>query len=72
MGKFKVGDIVTGNALNGYGFTNALATCKVVRVRDDIFMEVVILKHPTYKGDTEFFVSSDKFKLVKPKFKGNR
>ena len=52
-------------------FTNALATCKVVRAWDDIFMEVVILKHPTYKGDIEFFVSSDKFKLVKPRFKGN-
>lgn len=72
MSKFKVGDLVTGNALNCYGFTNALATCKVVRVRDDIFMEVVILNHPTYKGDIEFLVSSDKFKLVGTKFKGNK
>lgn len=71
MSKFKVGDIVTGNELNGYGFTNALATCKVVRVRDDIFMDVVILKHPTYSGDVEFIVASKKFKLVRSKFKGN-
>lgn len=72
MVKFKIGDLVTGNELNNYGFTNALATCKVVRIHDDALMEVVILKHPAYIGDTEFFVSSDKFKLVKPKFKGNR
>ena len=71
MNRFRVGDLVTGTETNRYGFTNALATCKVVRVLDDIFMEVVILKHPTYRGNTEFFVSSDKFKLVKPKFKGN-
>ena len=38
---------------------------------DDIFMDVVILKHPTYSGDTEFIVASKKFKLVRPKFKGN-
>jgi len=71
MNKFKVGDLVTGNELNNYGFTNALATCKVVRIRDDIFMDVVILKHPTYNGDTEFIVASKTFKLVRPKFKGN-
>ena len=71
MNRFKVGDLVTGNELNDYGFTNALATCKVVRIRDDMLMEVVILKHPTYNGDTEFIVASKKFKLVRPKFKGN-
>ena len=71
MNRFKVGDLVTGNELNGYGFTNALATCKVVRILDDVFMGVVILKHPTYKGDVEFIVSSGVFKLVRPKFKGN-
>lgn len=71
MNKFKVGDLVTGNELNTYGFTNASATCKVVRICNDALMEVVILKHPTYSGDTEFIVSSERFKLVKPKFKGN-
>ena len=71
MSRFKVGDLVTGNELNGYGFTNALATCKVVRIRDDMLMEVAILKHHTYSGDTEFIVASKKFKLVRPKFKGN-
>ena len=71
MNMFKVGDLVTGNELNYYGFTNASATCKVVRIRDDMFMEVTILKHPTYRGDTEFIVESKKFKLVRPKFKGN-
>lgn len=71
MSRFKVGDIVTGNELNCYCFTNNLATCKVVRVRNDALMDVVILKHPTYNGDVEFIVASEKFKLVKPKFKGN-
>ena len=71
MNMFKVGDLVTGNELNTYCFTNASATCKVVRIRDDIFMDVVILKHPTYNGYTEFAVSYKMFKLVKPKFKGN-
>ena len=71
MSKFKIGDIVTGNELNHYGFTNALATCKVVRVRNDALMDVVILKHPTYSGDLEFLVASKKFKLVRSKFKGN-
>ena len=71
MNMFKVGDIVTGNELNTYGFTNASATCKVVGIRDDILMNVVIIKHPTYSGDTEFIVESKKFKLVRPKFKGN-
>jgi len=71
MNRFKVGDLVTGNELNTYGFTNALATCKVVRIRDDMLMEVAIIKHPTYNGDTEFIVTSKKFKLVRPKFKGN-
>lgn len=71
MNRFKVGDIVTGNELNTYGFTNASATCKVVRILDDIFMDVVILKHPTYNGHVGFAVSSKMFKLVKPKFKGN-
>ena len=71
MSRFKVGDLVTGNELNGYGFTNDLATCKVVRIRDDMLMEVVILKHPTYSGDIEFIVASKKFKLIRPKFKGN-
>ena len=70
MNRFKVGDLVTGNELNGYGFTNASATCKVVRIRDDMLMEVVILKHPTYGGE-KFIVASKKFKLVRPKFKGN-
>lgn len=71
MNRFKVGDLVTGNELNNYGFTNASATCKVVRIRGDILMDVVIIKHPTYNGDTEFIVASKKFKLVRPKFKGN-
>lgn len=71
MNKFKVGDLVTGNELNRYGFTNALATCKVVRIINERLMEVVILKHPTYRSDVEFIVKSEKFKLVKPKFKGN-
>ena len=71
MNRFKVGDLVTGNELNSYGFTNASATCKVVRIRDDILMNVVIIKHPTYNGDTEFIVASKKFKLVRQKFKGN-
>ena len=71
MNRFKVGDLVTGNELNIYGFTNASATCKVVGTLSDRFMLVVILKHPTYNGDKEFAVSSGMFKLVKPKFKGN-
>ena len=71
MSRFKVGDLVTGNELNNYGLTNASATCKVVRIRDDILMNVVIIKHPTYNGDTEFIVASKKFKLVRQKFKGN-
>lgn len=71
MNRFRVGDLVTGTETNRYGFTNALATCKVVRVLDDIFMDVVILKHPTYSGDVEFLVASKEFKLAKPKFKGN-
>ena len=71
MNMFKVGDLVTGNELNTYGLTNASATCKVVRMRDDMLMDVVILKHPTYNGDTEFIVAHKKFKLVRPKFKGN-
>ena len=71
MNMFKVGDIVTGNELNTYGLTNASATCKVIGMRDDMLMEVVILKHPTYSGDTDFIVASKKFKLVRPKFKGN-
>lgn len=71
MSRFKVGDLVTGNELNDYCFTNNLATCNVVRILDDMLMEVVILKHPTYSGDTEFIVASKKFKLVRPKFKGN-
>lgn len=71
MNRFKVGDLVTGNELNNYMVTNASATCKVVRILDDMLMEVVILKHPTYNGYTEFAVSSKMFKLVKPKFKGN-
>ena len=68
MSRFKVGDLVTGNELNNYGLTNASATCKVVRIRGD---DVAIIKHPTYNGDTEFIVASKKFKLVRPKFKGN-
>ena len=71
MNRFKVGDLVTGNELNNYGFTNCLATCKVVRIRGDTLMDVVILKHPTYSGDVEFIVASKKFKLIRPKFKGN-
>ena len=71
MNRFKVGDLVTGNELNGYGFTNASATCKVVGILDDLLMEVTILKHPTYSGDAEFIVESKKFNLVRPKFKGN-
>lgn len=71
MNRFKVGDLVTGNELNKYVVTSASATCKVVRIRDDIFMDVVVLKHPTYNGDREFAVSYKMFKLVKPKFKGN-
>ena len=71
MSRFKVGDLVTGNELNNYGLTNASATCKVVRIRDDILMDVVIIKHPTYSDDTEFIVAYKKFKLVRPKFKGN-
>lgn len=71
MNRFKVGDLVTGNELNNYGFTDSLATCKVVRIIDDERMNVVILKHPIYKGGTRFTVASEKFKLVKPKFKGN-
>ena len=71
MNEFKVGDLVTGNELNSYGFTNASATCKVVEILSDRFMWVVILKHPTYNGDTEFLVEYKKFKLVRPKFKGN-
>ena len=71
MNMFKVGDIVTGNELNTYGLTNASATCKVIGMRDDMLMEVVILKHPTYNGHAEFAVSYKMFKLAKPKFKGN-
>ena len=71
MSRFKVGDLVTGNELNDYGFTNASATCKVVGILDDRLMEVVVIKHPTYNNDTEFLVQSEKFKLVRPKFKGN-
>ena len=71
MNRFKVGDLVTGNELNTYGFTNTLATCKVVRILDDRLMEVVVIKHPTYNGGTEFLVQSKKFKLVRSKFKGN-
>ena len=71
MNRFKVGDLVTGNELNNYGLTNASATCKVVRILSDRFMWVVILKHPTYNGDTEFLVEYKKFKLVKSNFKGN-
>ena len=71
MNRFKVGDLVTGNELNKYCFTNALATCKVVRICNEVLMEVVILKHPTYSGGAEFVVNSEKFKLIKPKFKGN-
>lgn len=71
MNMFKVGDLVTGNELNNYLVTNALATCTVARVLDDCFIAVVVLKHPTYKGDTEFVVASKGFKLAKPKFKGN-
>ena len=69
--EFEVGDLVTGNELNYYGLTNASATCKVIGILDDMLMEVTILKHPTYSGDTEFIVESKKFKLVRPKFKGN-
>lgn len=72
MNRFRVGDLLTGTEINRYGFTNALATCKVVRVLDDCFIAVVVLKHPTYRGDTEFVVASKEFKLAKPKFKGNR
>ena len=71
MNRFKVGDLVTGNELNNYGFTNALATCKVVRIISERLMEVVILKHPTYSSCTKFIVNSERFKLVRPKFKGN-
>ena len=71
MSMFKVGDLVTGNELNSYCFTNALATCKVVRIINEWLMEVVILKHPTYSGYTKFIVNSERFKLVRPKFKGN-
>lgn len=71
MNKFKFGDLVTGTETNRYIITNALATCTVARVLDDCFIAVVILKHPTYKGDTEFVVASNEFRLVKPKFKGN-
>lgn len=71
MNRFKVGDLVTGTKTNRYLVTNALATCTVARVLDDCFIAVVILKHPTYNGDTEFVVASSEFKLFKPKFKGN-
>lgn len=71
MNRFKVGDLVTGNELNNYALANALATCKVIRICNEVLMEVVILKHPSFKGDTGFVVASRKFKLVKPKFKGN-
>lgn len=71
MNRFKVGDLVTGTETNRYLVTNVLATCTVARVLDDSFIAVVVLKHPTYKGDTEFVVASNQFKLVKPKFKGN-
>lgn len=67
MNRFKVGDLVTGNELNNYGLTDASATCKVVKILSDRFMWVVILKHPTYNGDTEFLVEYKKIQTLQVK-----
>lgn len=71
MTTFKVGDLITGNESNNYGFTDKTAICKVVRIADSGFMDVVVVKSPHYSGSTEFTVKESKFKLVRPIFKGS-
>lgn len=70
---FKVGDLITGNELNNYGLTNKEATCEVVYLHknSEYLITVKVVKSRGYTGDTEFTVNSRKFKLVRPKFKGN-
>jgi len=63
--KFKVGDIVRGIG-KYYGITNGKMTKgKVVRVYGETAIDVVVLEHEEYVGDTEFFVQSKYFELVK-------
>lgn len=54
--KFKIGDIVCGNGKGAYGYTNSNMTKgKVVDVNlYSGFIDVKILEHSSYKGDTIF------------------
>ena len=67
--KFKVGDIVCGNSKGRYGFTNADMTKGVV-VGVDYFgyIDVKILEHRGYKGETVFSdLNPEYFDLVERK-----
>ena len=67
--KFKVGDIVRGNSKGSYGFTNADMTKGVV-VGVDYFgyIDVKILEHRGYKGETVFSdLNPEYFDLVERK-----
>ncbi len=70
---FKVGDLITGNELNNYRFTNRDATCEIVSLHGGVehLITVKVVKSRGYTGNTEFTVDSRGFKLVRPRFKGN-
>lgn len=67
MSKFKVGDLVIGDEDCSYSITNKTTICKVVKVVDDKYMKVKVIKHfkdrPTfYSKDTIFHVRCEYFK----------
>lgn len=68
MGKFKVGDVVTGNYRNTYMATNKDSICVVVNVNyENEKMDVVLLYNNhglLYKGG-KYFVEIGKFKFYK-------
>lgn len=73
---FKVGDLVTGNEINGYGCTNSQSLCLVTRISGERNMEVRVVCHVSqgrYEGLVEqrFFehCTYDEFKTRYPEAK---
>ncbi len=69
MNNFRVGDIVTGRAHNGYNITTEHAKMKVLYLHGEESMEVLVLSHVKYPECVggAYQVHSEHFKLLKPK-----
>lgn len=61
MSKFKVGDLVIGNENCYYSITNKTTICKVVKVVDDKYMKVKVIKH--FK-DRQLFIQKIQYSML--------